>query len=96
MTMPVLLITDVLIFLLLAGVAGYFVFVSRHPQMRATWMRVTESPSGMAALVVLLAYLGVGLLDSVHYRPPLEAKDPKAARFSRWRPPSGHKGRGEK
>ena len=79
MTMPVLLITDVLIFLLLAGVAGYFVFVSRHPQMRATWMRVTESPSGMAALVVLLAYLGVGLLDSVHYRPPLEAKDPKAA-----------------
>ena len=79
MTMPVLLLTDALILLLLAGVVGYFYFVSRRPQMRATWMRVTESPSGMAALVVLLAYLVVGLLDSLHYRPVLEAKDPKAA-----------------
>ena len=74
--MPVVLWTDALIFLLLAAVAGYFWFVSRNPQMRATWMRVTESPSGMAALVVLLAYLAVGLLDSLHYRPALDKTDP--------------------
>lgn len=74
--MPVVLWTDALIFLLLAAIAGYFWFVSRNPQMRATWMRVTESPSGMAALVVLLAYLAVGLLDSLHYRPALDKTDP--------------------
>ncbi|MFM9967426.1 MAG: ABC transporter permease [Burkholderiales bacterium] len=75
--MPVILWTDALIFLLLTGIAGYFYYVSRRPQMRATWMRVTESPSGMSALVVLLAFLLVGLLDSIHYRPALDKKDPE-------------------
>ena len=75
--MPVILWTDALIFLLLACVMGYFYAVSGRPQMRATWMRVTQSPSGMAALVVLAAYLMVGLLDSLHYRPTLDKTDPE-------------------
>ena len=75
--MPVILWTDALIFLLLAVVIGYFRYVVRRPHMLATWLRVTESPSGMAALVVLAAYLAVGLLDSMHYRPALENKGPQ-------------------
>jgi peptide/nickel transport system permease protein len=75
--MPVILWTDALIFLLMAGIIGYFYYVGRQPQMRATWMRVTESPSGMAALVVLLAFLLVGLLDSLHFRPALDKPDPQ-------------------
>ena len=75
--MPVFLWTDTLIFVLLACIAGYFYHVSRRPHMLATWMRVTESPSGMAALVVLAAYLAVGLLDSLHYRPALEKAGPQ-------------------
>jgi len=73
--MPVILWTDALIFLLLAAVAGYFYYVSRRPYMLATWMRVTESPSGMAALVVLAAFVLIGLLDSVHFRPALDKGD---------------------
>lgn len=75
--MPVILWTDALIFLLMAAIIGYFYYVSRRPQMRATWMRVTESPSGMAALLVLMAYLAVGLLDSLHFRPALDKPDPQ-------------------
>ncbi len=73
--MPVMLWTDALIFLLLAVVIGYFYYVSRRAHMLATWMRVTESPSGMAALVVLGAFALVGLLDSLHYRPTLDQGD---------------------
>ena len=75
--MPVILWTDALIFLLLAVVIGYFYYVSRRPHMLATWLRVTESPSGMAALVVLGAFVVVGLLDSLHYRPALDKPDPQ-------------------
>ncbi|MBI2960120.1 MAG: ABC transporter permease [Betaproteobacteria bacterium] len=69
--MPVVLWTDALIFLLLAAMAAYFWYVRRHEHLAAPWRRVAASSVGMSALVVLLAFIAVGLIDSLHFRPRL-------------------------
>jgi peptide/nickel transport system permease protein len=72
---PVLLTTDILVWLLVAAVAAYFVHVRRAPHLLVPWKRVTRSASGMAALVLLAVFVAIGLLDSLHYRPALDRKD---------------------
>ena len=71
--MPVLLWTDLLVFLLIACGIGAGVYVSRREYLLASWRRVGESRAGMASLTLLLGFVAVGLLDSLHYRPRLEA-----------------------
>jgi peptide/nickel transport system permease protein len=70
--MPVILWTDALVFVLAAAIAGYALYARRQPHLRRPWSRVTQSASGMSALVVLAAFVAIGLLDSLHYRPALE------------------------
>lgn len=64
----VLLWTDALIFLLLAGVLAFALHVRRREHLRAPWRRVAQSRAGMASLVVLAVFLVIGLLDSLHFR----------------------------
>jgi len=70
--MPVVLWTDALVFLLIAAAAAYFSYVQRHEHLASPWRRVASSAVGMSALVVLLAFVVVGLFDSVHFRPRLD------------------------
>ncbi|MDD4882743.1 MAG: ABC transporter permease [Gallionellaceae bacterium] len=71
--MPVLLWTDGLIFLLVAGLAGFVFVVRRHEHLAAPWRRVAGDPVGMAAAVMLLCFTGIAVLDSLHFRPALPA-----------------------
>jgi peptide/nickel transport system permease protein len=71
MIKPVLLWTDALIYALVVIVAAFIVFALRREYLRAPWRRVASSRVGMASLVVLIFYVGVGLLDSLHFRPAL-------------------------
>ncbi len=64
----VFLWTDVSIWVLVAGMVGYGVFVSRKPGLARNWRRVFTDPAAMASFVVLLLCLVITLLDSVHYR----------------------------
>ena len=73
--MLVALTTDVLVWLLVAAIAAYFLYVRRRPHLLMPWRRVAQSAYGMSALVVLSVFVAVGLLDSLHYRPALERKD---------------------
>ncbi|HSD54208.1 MAG TPA: ABC transporter permease [Burkholderiales bacterium] len=75
--MPVVLWTDGPVWLLVAIALGYFAYVRRHEHLAAPWRRVTRSTAGMTALVMLLAFVVVGLLDSLHFRPRLEGTDRK-------------------
>jgi len=79
---PVILWTDALVFVLVAAIAAYFVYVSRQPHLLIPWRRVTQSAYGMSALVVLVAFIVVGFLDSLHYRPALERKAGQGAAYS--------------
>lgn len=69
----VILWTDALIFLLVAGGLLFARFASRREHMRTPWRKVVRSRVGVASLVVLSAYVAIGLLDSVHFR-ALDAK----------------------
>ena len=66
---PVILWTDAAIYLLVAAILVFIWYVRRHEHLLVPWRRVGRSASGMAALVVLLAFITTGLLDSVHFRP---------------------------
>lgn len=66
--MPVLLWTDILIFLLLAAVIAFALFARRREHLRAPWRQVGRGSVAMATLVVLGIYVAIGLLDSMHYK----------------------------
>ena len=72
---PVILWTDSLIYLLVIVVLAFVWHVRRNEHMLAPWRRVGHSASGMAALTVLVFFIAVGLLDTVHFRPAVENND---------------------
>ena len=74
--MIVLLWSDVLIWLLVVASVVLGSLSWRNPPLRAAWRRLGSSRPGMAAATVLLAFVLVGLADSLHYRPRLENVDP--------------------
>jgi len=76
--MVFLLPSDVLVWLLVLAVAAFAAYCSRRPHLAAPWARVFRNRAAMAAAVFLSAYLLVGLLDSLHYRPTLPATGPGA------------------
>jgi peptide/nickel transport system permease protein len=80
--MPVIFITDALIFLLLVMVALYVWYSVRHEHMRVPWRQVSERPLAMASAVVLLFYIAIGLLDSMHFHPRLDDPEQGGARYS--------------
>jgi len=67
----VFLWTDIALFLLVAMVVLYAWQISRSETAKATWSRVARSGSAMSAAVVLIFFVLVGLLDSVHFQPRL-------------------------
>ncbi len=75
---PVVLLTDALVFLLLAAALGYARYARSRPHLAAPWRRVAQSRTGMAALVVLVPFFVVGMLDSVHYRPLVDVRNGQA------------------
>jgi peptide/nickel transport system permease protein len=79
MIKPVILWTDALVYVLVAAVLAYFLYARGREHLRAPWGRVLESRTAMISLVVLGAYMGVALLDSVHFRPALENRGEQAA-----------------
>ena len=67
--------TDQLIFLLVGSLLAFAVYTLRHEHLRVPWRQVARRPMAMASMVILLAYVAVGLMDSVHYRPLLEGQN---------------------
>ncbi len=72
--MPVILATDILIWLLVVSGVGYGLYCRRQPHLATAWHRVFRSPAAMASSVALAFFLAIALLDSVHYRPALASK----------------------
>ncbi len=65
----VFLWTDILIFVLLALVALFVLMARKRAHLRRPWKMVFTSKVGVSAFIVLLLYVSVGVLDSMHYRP---------------------------
>ena len=76
----VLLWTDVALWAMFATLFAYGVRVARHPQLRSTWSRVLRDPAALCAGLVLLLFVSVAALDSVHFRRALAVNaSPSAA-----------------
>ncbi len=74
----VVLWTDSLLFLLL-GLALFSVFhILKNPYLRSTWREVFRSKISMSAFVILIFYIAVGFLDSLHYRTALSSSTPSS------------------
>ena len=71
---PLILWSDALLFGMVLVCLAYARYASRRPHLAAPWGKVKRNPAGMAAATVLLPFVLVGLLDSIHFRPQLEAK----------------------
>ena len=69
---PVVLWTDALVYLLVAVVLVLVWHIRRNEYLLVPWRRAGHSASGMAALAVLISFVAVGLLDTVHLRPIVE------------------------
>ena len=67
----VFLWTDLVLWLVVATVVAYVVHVRRSPNLRTTWRHVLRDAPAMSAAVVLLVFITIALLDSIHFRPRL-------------------------
>jgi peptide/nickel transport system permease protein len=68
----VILWTDAALWLLVAALVAYIVHVRRDASLRATWQKVMRDHAAVSAGVVLLLFVAVTLLDSVHFRRALQ------------------------
>jgi peptide/nickel transport system permease protein len=78
----VVLWSDMLIWLLVAAGIGVGVLVAKTPPLLAAWRRVGANRVGMASATVLLAFIAIGLLDSLHFRMQLEGKPGQKASYA--------------
>jgi peptide/nickel transport system permease protein len=63
-----LLWTDTLIFLLLLALIAISYFLHNKDHIQRPLKKITSSNVGMVSLVVLLSYILIGLLDSIHFK----------------------------
>ena len=78
----VVLWSDMLIWLLVAAGIGVGVLVAKTPPLLAAWRRVGANRVGMASATVLLAFIAIGLLDSLHFRLLLDGKPGQKASYA--------------
>ena len=79
---PAYLWTDKFILLLVVMLIIIIAYIRRQEHLCRPWRQVFQRRISMAAIVFLLAYLVVGLLDSVHFRLPLPAEKGAAVHYS--------------
>ena len=68
---PVLLWSDALVFLLVIALTLFFYRLRKDPQTRERWGRVFSSRLGMVTFTVIMVYVVIALLDSLHFRKAL-------------------------
>ncbi len=74
---PVVLPTDALVYALIVLAALFAWYVRRHEHLAAPWRRVVRSRAGMVALTILLCYVVIGFLDTLHFRTLLPEQNGK-------------------
>ena len=72
---PILLWSDGLIFMLVIALVLFFYKLREDPLTRERWAQVFSSKLGMVAFTVIMTYVGIALLDSLHFRRALDAPE---------------------
>lgn len=69
---PILLWSDALIYMLVLALILFFYRLREDPQTRERWGQVFSSRLGMITFTVIITYIGIALLDSLHFRRALD------------------------
>jgi peptide/nickel transport system permease protein len=72
---PLVLWSDALIYLLVISLSIFFYKLRQDPQTRERWGQVFASRLGMVTFTVIITYVGIALLDSLHFRRALDAAE---------------------
>lgn len=75
----VVLWSDALLIFLVICLITFSLWVLKNSQLRTAWSQVFKSRLGVISFVILLAYLGIALLDSVHLQFESHPKNDLAA-----------------
>jgi peptide/nickel transport system permease protein len=78
---PVLLWSDALILLLLLGLLALVWLARNNEALRGPWRQVMKSRLGAGTGLILAVYMGIGLLDSLHYVERLPEQPGQAAQY---------------
>ncbi len=73
--MLIFLWTDLLVYLLLLLTLIAIYFAMRNKHTRARWFKVYRRPSRIIASMILMVFVVVGLLDSIHYVPKADTSN---------------------
>lgn len=65
----VILWTDALIYILVFAVLGLVIYLRGKSHIMRPLQKIARNKVGMASLVVLLFFVQIGLLDSIHFKP---------------------------
>ncbi len=77
--------TDYLIYFLVAAVIFFISTLRNNPQNSERWKEVFSTRLGMSTFIIILAYVAIALLDSVHFRkalPPVEGQSSEKVYYS--------------
>lgn len=80
--LPVILWTDILIYLLLAVVVASVFYIRQRPHLITPWQAVIKRKRGIISIMILLCYVVIGLLDSVHFRLALDQDESEIQHYS--------------
>ena len=64
----VILWTDALVFALCLAALIFMIYMSRQEPFQRPLRQIAGSPVGMASMVILLFFVAIGLMDSIHYQ----------------------------
>ncbi|MGB1271666.1 MAG: ABC transporter permease, partial [Endozoicomonas sp.] len=68
---PVLLWSDLLLFVLVLAMACFLFNLLGNRQNRERWSRVFQTRLGISTFLVIITYVAIALLDSLHFRQAL-------------------------
>ena len=80
--MPVFFLTDILLFLLMVMVVVFIIYARRHEHLREPWRQVFRKPLALISVVILAFFVMLGLLDSMHFHPRLDAEQASETQYS--------------
>lgn len=69
--LPVLLWTDILVYLLLFVILAAILYIRKHVHLVTPWKAVFKRKRGVISAMILLVYVVIGLMDSIHFRLPI-------------------------
>lgn len=79
---PVVLWTDGFIFLLFLSVLIYIRIIIKHEHLKEPWRKVFTRPSAVVAVMILLFYVVIALIDSLHFQKNLSEESSQEATYS--------------